>query len=318
MWDTRKNYVNTSHLVRDAHAKCEISSLQFSYDNKFNVSRGVDDSTMKLWDLRALKKPLQTKNDLFNRFSMTDCFFSPDDRLVATGVSCQKGEKFGKLVFLSKETFETAYEMEVTQGSVIRCSWHPKLNQILTGSSNGIVKVYFDPKRSERGAKLCVYKTRRKFRDSYENVEPQIITRKLHFLFLPVPPSVNFVFLAHALPLFKTERKKSWRVQMIKARKDPVKSRRPELPVTGPGQGGRLASAGNTFASFIARNLGLKKKIDDGVDPREALLKYAKVAAEDPFWVSPAYAKTQPKTIFAETPQENEDEEPPEKRPNIG
>ena len=122
--------------------------------------------------------------------------------------------------------------------------------------------------------------------------------------------------LAHALPLFKAERKKSWRVQMMKARKDPVKSRRPDLPVTGPGQGGRLASAGNTFASFIARNLGVKSKPDD-IDPREALLRHAKEAAENPYWVSPAYSATQPKPIFAEIPKDDDDGEPSEKRPHV-
>lgn len=30
-------------------------------------------------------------------------------------------------------------------------------------------------------------------------------------------------------------------------------------------------------------------------DPREALLKHAKEASENPYWVSPAYNVTQPK-----------------------
>lgn len=101
--------------------------------------------------------------------------------------------------------------------------------------------------------------------------------------------------------MFKTDRRKSKFVQMIKDRKDPVKSRQPELPVTGAGAGGRLASAGKTFASFIAKNLGVKAKIDgDNEDPREALLKHAKEAAENPYWVTPAYTSTQPKAIFSD------------------
>ena len=99
--------------------------------------------------------------------------------------------------------------------------------------------------------------------------------------------------------MFKEERRKSKFVQMIKDRKDPLKSRRPELPVSGAGSGGRLASAGKTFASFIAKNLGVKAKIDDNEDPREALLKFAKDAAENPYWVTPAYQDTQPKAIFS-------------------
>ena len=34
------------------------------------------------------------------------------------------------------------------------------------------------------------------------------------------------------------------------------------------------------------------------------MLKHAKAASEDPYWVSPAYANTQPKTIFQSTTEE--------------
>lgn len=107
-------------------------------------------------------------------------------------------------------------------------------------------------------------------------------------------------------------------MQMLKDRKDPVKSRRPELPVTGPGAGGRIASAGNTFASFIAKKLGVKNKIDDSIDPREAILRHAKEAEENPYWVTPAYGATQPKPVFAqENKDDDEDEGPSAKRPHI-
>lgn len=42
-------------------------------------------------------------------------------------------------------------------------------------------------------------------------------------------------------------------------------------------------------------------------DPREAILKYADVAAKDPKYIAPAYAETQPKTLF--TTSDSEDEE---------
>jgi hypothetical protein len=51
-----------------------------------------------------------------------------------------KGEKAGKLIFLDKETFQRAFEMEVGESHVIRSAWHPKLNQILVGSGDGVVR----------------------------------------------------------------------------------------------------------------------------------------------------------------------------------
>lgn len=42
-------------------------------------------------------------------------------------------------------------------------------------------------------------------------------------------------------------------------------------------------------------------------DPREAILKYADVAAKDPKFIAPAYAQTQPETLFAKSDSEDEE-----------
>ncbi|XP_054719692.1 WD repeat-containing protein 70-like [Uloborus diversus] len=293
MWDHRKHFVNTALLVRNAHDRgTDISSLAFSYDNNYICSRGCDD-TLKLWDLRNFKQPVNRVTDLFNRYSVTDCNFSPDDSYIFTGVSLEKHEKIGRLVFFHRHTFEIAYELEVGDSDVVRSMWHPKLNQIIASTKSGTVKVYYNPNLSERGAKLCVVKEKRKVKQAEMICEQQIIT-------------------PHALPMFRVDRARSTKKQMEKDRKDPVKSQRPDLPVTGPGQGGRIASAGNTLSSFIVNNLGLKKKVDDTLNPREAILKYAKEAAENPYWVTPAYSKTQPTPIF--TAEEQNTDEPPKKQ----
>lgn len=293
MWDHRKAFVNTSILIRNAHGKgTDTSCISFSYDGTNFATRGGDE-TLKLWDLRNYKQPVSVAKGLFNRFPETDCNFSPDNSLIMTGTSLQKGEVYGKLIFLEKSTLKISYEIDVTNASVIRSIWHPKLNQIMLGCSNGLVKIYYSPDYSERGAKLCVMKPKRREKKMEIVAQEQIIT-------------------PHALPLFRVERSRSTKKQMEKDRKDPLKSHRPDLPVTGPGQGGRLASAGNTLSSYIVRNLGLKKRVDDSVDPREAILKYAKEAAENPYWVTPAYSNTQPETIFQQEDKEQGNEKPPE------
>lgn len=75
------------------------------------------------------------------------------------------------------------------------------------------------------------------------------------------------------------------------ADKPSTKSKAPEPPVTGPGAGGRLGAAGGTLHSYIARQLGMRQKVDDEEDPREAILKFAKDAEENPYWIAPAYKK---------------------------
>lgn len=292
MWDHRKNFVNTAILSRTAHANgSDTSSLAFSYNGHYVASRGGDD-TLKLWDIRKFDKPVNVANNLFNRFAMTDCGFSPDDNLVFTGLSLRKGETGGKLIFLNQNNFELSYEIEVGNSDVVRSMWHPKLNQILASSQDGTVKIYYNPSLSDRGAKLCVVKTKRKVKEVEMIAQQQIIT-------------------PHALPMFRVDRPRSTKKKLEKDRKDPLKSKRPDLPVTGPGQGGRIAAAGNTLSSYIVRNFGVRNKIDDNSDPREAILKYAKEAEENPYWVTPAYSKTQPDPVF------QDDDEPPSKKNKI-
>lgn len=42
-------------------------------------------------------------------------------------------------------------------------------------------------------------------------------------------------------------------------------------------------------------------------DPREAILKYADVAAKDPKYIAPAYEQTQPDPVFADSDSEEEE-----------
>ncbi|XP_052744079.1 gastrulation defective protein 1 homolog [Bicyclus anynana] len=281
MWDHRKNFVNTTVILRDAHQKQnEMSCISFSYMGSSLVSRSNDD-TMKIWDLRNFKKPLNTFGNLFSRYEQTDCSFSPDDSMVFTGESLDRNQDVGRLRFYNSKTFEEVLNLDITKSHVIKAVWHAKLNQIFVGCGNGIVKCYYDNKRSLRGAKLCIVKTNRKKQSMEVVSSQQIIT-------------------PHALPLFRQEKLRTSKKKMEKDRLDPMKSRRPDLPITS-GQGGRVAASGSTLSSFVIRNLGLSKRVDDDQDPREAILKYAKEAEENPFWVAPAYKKTQPKAIFQES-----------------
>ncbi|GBP03487.1 Gastrulation defective protein 1 homolog [Eumeta japonica] len=99
-----------------------------------------------------------------------------------------------------------------------------------------------------------------------------------------------------------------------KERLDPVKSHRPDLPITS-GQGGRVASQVVLLSSYVIRNLGLSKRVDDDQDPREAILKFAKEAEENPYWIAPAYKQTQPKPVFSVPVETGEDGQPDSKKP---
>ena len=87
-------------------------------------------------------------------------------------------------------------------------------------------------------------------------------------------------------------------------RNDPLKSKKPEQVMSGPGTGGKL-NVGYQQALLASLSGGVsglggtKDKIAmyQNEDPREELLKYAKLAEEDPLYVTPAYAANQPQTL---------------------
>uniref|UniRef100_A0A8C2R8T0 WD repeat-containing protein 70 n=1 Tax=Capra hircus TaxID=9925 RepID=A0A8C2R8T0_CAPHI len=253
IWD-RNLTVHPKFHYKQAHDPgTDTSCVTFSYDGTVLASRGGDD-TLKLWDIRQFNKPLFSASGLPTMFPMTDCCFSPDDKLIVTGTSVQRGCGSGKLVFFERRTFQRVYEIDITDASVVRCLWHPKLNQIMVGTGNGLAKVYYDPSKSQRGAKLCVVKTQRKAKQAETLTQDYIITRKL---------------LAWSLCH--------------------TSSHKPEPPVAGPGRGGRVGTHGGTLSSYIVKNIALDKTDDS--NPREAILRHAKAAEDNPYWVSPAYSK---------------------------
>lgn len=62
----------------------------------------------------------------------------------------------------------------------------------------------------------------------------------------------------------------------IRARRDPFQTRKPEPPVYGPGQGGRLTTA-MSLPAFVCKQMLPTMPADDEKNPREAILRYAKV-----------------------------------------
>ena len=107
------------------------------------LSWSIDGALTFLPYRRNFKSPVAEAQELYNRYYGTDCAFSPDNRLLLTGTHIKK-EGEGKLKFFDSQSLEMVTEVSYPGLSVIRCHWHPKLNQIAVGLSNGDIKFYFD------------------------------------------------------------------------------------------------------------------------------------------------------------------------------
>ena len=94
---------------------------------------------------------------------------------------------------------------------------------------------------------------------------------------------------AHALPLFRDDQQQSLKRKREIERSDPKLSRKPDPPLPGKGAGGRVGTGGSSIGAYVRKIAALERNVDKDVDPREALLKYAKDAGDNPYWVAPAY-----------------------------
>ncbi|KAF8213315.1 WD40-repeat-containing domain protein [Mycena galopus ATCC 62051] len=287
IWQTSSNFVRPNSSIEGAHVKgTETGSLVFSVDGRTVLTRGGDD-TVKLWDVRAFKKPLATRGDLATLYPNTNAVFSPDDKYIITGAGASaKGGK-GKLVFLDKNELEVVKSLEV-DATPVRVFWHSKINQIVTGLSSGQIVVLYSPFTSLNGAKLLANKGPPRKR-TVEDMSDALAEPSIH-----IPGESTMFKEGDGLIYTGLKRKRD------QGRLDPRKARRPELPVTGPGRGGRV---GASATQHVVQNLVRDTTRDE--DPREALLKYANTE-KDPLWTS-AW-KNNP-SVFADVPQEEEKDE---------
>ncbi|CAI7839805.1 unnamed protein product [Closterium sp. NIES-54] len=380
VWNVKSGWGSLPDLLcTDAHERGDdITGVSFCSDASLLVSRSMD-GTMKVWDVRKFKQPVKVFLDLPNHYQQTNVAWSPDERLFFTATSAEKGGRGGQLHFYSKESLDLVRVTGVSPDqSVVRVLWHARLNQIFATCGDkkaGGTHILYDPTLSERGALVCVARAPRAPR-------PEDLCARV------AAPAIRN---PHALPMFRDE--PSRKRQREKARKDPVASQRPDLPMEGPGHGGRVGQTKGTLLTqyllrvraapcplppapcplplppapcplppapcplppapcrlpaccfllprqFLDQFLfsssplpdpspsphplplfepfprvrvvhgqegGLLKETWMEEDPREAILKYADAAAKDPQIIAPAYAATQPTTLFHESDDEDQD-----------
>ncbi|CAO1621765.1 unnamed protein product [Sympodiomycopsis kandeliae] len=255
LWSTSGTYSSPNSSIQSAHIKGnDVSSVQFSRDAKYLISRGTEaDDTVKLWDVRQFKKPVAEQSGLHTGYAQTSVIYSPDEEQVLTGTSD------GTIEVLSSRDLSHIQTVSLPSSSpkkpsVIRLAWHSRINQLFATTSTGSTLIYYSPTRSIRGALLCTNKHSTKSRHSIEDAE--------------IGPIITPEAMTRGQGISQASKKR----KLAKQRQDPIASQIPSRPLHGAGRGGRIGVAYNTHLSknFEPNELESRKQ-----DPREALLKYA-------------------------------------------
>ena len=250
------------------------------------------DGTLKVWYARNASKVVKVFNGLETTHEETQVGFSPNDAFFYTGVDApmsRASEGDGALCVFSKDKLEMVRKIG-TKGNCVAAAWHARINQLFLGCGDhkgGHASALYDDRRSERGMLVCVgRKARSKSNADFVNISLQ-----------------NIAYTPHALPMFKEPMpgKKAEGEGYIGTRKSKEKSKKP-LQVQS------RKAAGTLLTQSIMKESGM---IGDKnwrlQDPREAILRHAKDAEENPWRTRNAYAETQPEPIFHESEDEASD-----------
>jgi WD40 repeat protein len=268
VWDRRRSFVHVTFKCVNAHLQDEsITSLKWSYDSQILASRSTD-HTLKLWDIRKFDKCLSSHENIYNHFSMTNISFSPNDKYLITGVS--------KLMNPNDNN---------TNGKLIifdRNDLSKPVNEILFNDS--VIRTIWHPKLN------------------------QIFTTTNNGLVRIFYDEQRSPMAGVRLALSRTERKSKNSNDFI-ANIDPTVT----LPSTSDSTNEkkdifpekRDEERKSSLHQHIVQTL-VKNNFREKEDPRVELLKYAKVAEQNPKWVTPAYVHTQPKPIFQQQLEEEE------------
>ncbi|KAL2036683.1 hypothetical protein N7G274_010554 [Stereocaulon virgatum] len=299
MWDGDGPYARPAAEIRDAHTNDTwTGGIDISADGRNLVTRGGDNS-IKLWDTRKFKMPVSVVElaSTSDQYANTNIKYSPKTSAIITGSAN------GHLHILNPATLKPELVIPVTDGSpLVTVVWHEKLNQILTGSANAEMHVLYNPDTSIRGAAMVMSKAPKR---RHVDDDPNFTTDLSQGLSGDAISTSEGLRTAQAGTSYSARHPTEGLTVSGRSR-DP---RRPHIPMTTP------FAKSQPDEKHVRENIPLSSMRDE--DPREALLKYAETAEKDPMFTN-AWKKTQPKTLYAEISDNEEDQGPERKKARQG
>lgn len=317
IWNATRVKSRPERVLFDAHGVAKpVNSVVYSTDGMKVATRSLDDLVVKVWEARRISRssrPILVAGGLPSLYDGSDCAFAPDGSVLLAGTSVeparrnggQRDLERGKLKFYKVPSDALgspggAVQMPILEleaaapgCSIVRVAWHPKLNQIFLGTSDGGARVFYDDTLSKRGALVSVAKGVRRKDELSLLLETRAPTGSSLL-------SSGQIVAPHALPMYQTD-KQSVSKRKREAQKDLTMAKRPQPPEGGVKMGGQTSASVN-FTQFVAK-ASIKNKNIAGKDPREELFRYSSGKS----FSSQAY---EGELVLAEkTAEEEEDEE---------
>jgi WD40 repeat protein len=302
IWSTLKVGSRPERVVYDAHgAGNAIHSLVYNVDGTKLASRSKDDDFVHIWQPRQISrssKPAVSCECSKGFHESVNSCFSPDGRLLVVGTCVEPKSNLRSSLKIyqidgaaSSRSLSPIYEINIGEKgiSIVNVLWHRILNQIVVALSNGTLRMFYDDNYSKKGATTLVARGLRKTDDL-----AQLLSKRAK----DAGSFVGEILTPNALPIFRKETQTSTKRKREKDRKDPIKSKRPDLPGTGIKVSEGTSSGLNFQQTVLSAAIGKNKNIA-GKDPREELFKFSE---------GKSYGLGD-RTILAEKTVEEEEEE---------
>jgi len=284
IWNKARVSGRPERAVFDAHGSTSepVTSLAYSVDGLKLASRSENNDTARVWNAQRLSRssaPLVICSGLETVHEMANAAFSPKGKILCAGSSSYRKDGDQRMQVGSLNFYDIAGLSQVSsvadpilsldmdgKFAPVIVKWHPSLNQIFVGCSDGRMLIFYHPERSVKGALLPAAKTTRGVDGLSELLKSRAPQGSAAISGEIITPM--------SLPMFRdntVSEKKRKRLD----RKDPMKSKEPERPVTGKHKTGSQDGGGvRNFAQFVADQTSVKTKVIAGRDPREALFQY--------------------------------------------
>ena len=238
------------------------------------------DGTVALWDVRASAAPLVVHVGADATHAGAALAFSPDAQWLLAGTAD------GCLLALGTRDPGARWVLATRPG--VPCTavaWCARSAQIFCGWGDGSITVLHGAAPPGRAAGVALMRVVDAPQAPGPGAGPDADAAALPLADIDMAKAHDRDAVSAARAPTKRRREK--------IRADPRRTLRPELPLRGPGEGGRI---GSSVTQAIMRSV-LKDTSRDA-DPRDALLRFAARAAQNPTWVTPAYQHTQPQPIL--------------------
>ena len=124
-----------SSIVNRSYAEvllCHSQSQQHALSVPRQIAKHEEAAVLQVWDLRKFKTPVHVWEDLPAMHPTTQVVFSPDERLIVTGVSAGRDGTGGALLFFDAQSRSLVRRIGMPS-SVVAIQWQAKLNQIFVG-----------------------------------------------------------------------------------------------------------------------------------------------------------------------------------------